>query len=227
MLKLPSLFIPMVDNGMKLVHKAFLMSVIGMLQAKVFEDRSVLFPDLSFPYPDTARNIATYWFLKTGMDRFVYLDTDLQYTHQHVRMLISHDDEPFVTGIHPKKQLGLVFPIVPLPENPNPFRKGSPDMVEVEKGPGGIMCLHRSVFELLKNHPEVGLHHNDDVNDDIWNFWQQTPGGESDDFNLCRRYREVGGRVMVDQRCLVKHAGSVIYPIEGTYDNDGSPSQRD
>ena len=27
----------------------------------------------------------------------------------------------------------------------------------------------------------------------------------------------MGGNVLVDQRCLVEHAGSAIYPIKGTY----------
>lgn len=201
---------------MKLVRKEYLMSVIGMLVAGVLKDRRFIFPDLSFPYPDTACNITTYWFLKSAMDEMLVLDTDLKYTHQHISMLLSHD-VPLVTGVHPKKCLGLVFPIVPLETNPDPFQDGGPDLVEVEKAPRGIMRIKREVFEALKSHPEIKPCYNCDVDDDIWPFWQQTAGGESDDFNFCRRYREVGGRVLVDRRCLVEHAGSAIYPIKGTY----------
>jgi len=213
---LPSLFIPVVDNGMKLVRKEYLMSIIRMLVAGVLKGRRFIFPDLSFPYPDTACNVMTYHFLGSEMDEMLILDTDLKYTPEHINMLLSHD-VPLITGIHPKKCLGLMFPIVPLESNPEPFAPGSPDVVEVEKAPRGIMKVQRKVFGMLKGHPEVNQYYNCDVNDLMYNFWQQTPGGESDDFNFCRRYRDMGGRVLVDQRCLVEHAGSAIYPIKGTY----------
>lgn len=212
----PSLFIPIVDNGMKLVRKEYLISIIRMLVAGVLKGRRFMFPDLSFPYPDTACNIATYWFLKSDMDEMLILDTDLSYTPKQISMLLSHD-VPLITGIHPKKCPGLVFPIVPLESNPEPFSKGSPDVIEVEKAPRGIMKIQRKVFTTLMRHTEIKPCYNCDVDDTMWPFWQQTPGGESDDFNFCRRYRDMGGKVLVDQRCLVEHAGSAIYPIKGTY----------
>lgn len=214
--KLPGLFIPIMDNGMKLLRKEYMLSVIRMLIGGVIANRRFMFPDLSFPYPDTACNVMSYLFLKSGMDEMLILDTDLKFEPKHISMLLSHD-VPLITGIHPKKCLGLVLPIVPLKSNPEPFAVGSPDVVEVEKAPRGIMKIQRAVFELLIDHPEVKLHYNSDLDDRMWSFWQQTPGGESDDFNFCRRYREVGGRVLVDQRCLVEHAGSAVYPIKGTY----------
>lgn len=215
--ELPSLFIPIMDNGMKLVRKEYLMSMIRMLVAGVLKGRRFMFPDITCPYPDAACNVATYHFLKSDMDEMLILDTDLKYTPQHITTLLSHD-VPLITGIHSKKCLGLVLPIVPLESNPWPFAEGSPDVVEVEKAPRGIMKIQRSVFSELKRHPEVNACYNTYVEGDAWNFWQQTPGGESDDFNFCRRYREVGGRVLVDQRSFVGHAGGVVYPIEGTYD---------
>ena len=174
--KLPSLFIPIMDNGMKLVRKEYLISVIQMLVAGVLKGRRFIFPDLSFPYPDTACNIATYWFLKSDYDEMLILDTDLKYEPSHISMLLSHD-VPLITGIHPKKCLGLVFPIVPLQTNPDPFAKGSPDVVEVEKAPRGIMKIQRKVFGTLTLHPEIKRHYNCDVDDLMYNFWQQTPGG--------------------------------------------------
>lgn len=50
----------------------------------------------------------------------------------------------------------------------------------------------------------------------IVEFWKTMPGGHSEDFDFCDRWRALGGKILVDQRITAQHEGSVVYPISGT-----------
>lgn len=177
--------------------------------------RRVSIEPFSFPYPEGTANIATEAFLSTGLDEMVIIDTDIVFQPEHLTMLLSHD-VPLVSGIYPKKVLGLEYPIMPLPNDPEPFKLNGSNLVEVECVPRGFLRVHRSVFELMK--PHVTKYHCFETGAEAWEFWKNRVGGSSDDFEFCHKYRELGGKVMVDKRITLLHDGNVLYPIKGTYD---------
>lgn len=208
------LFLPFIDNGMGLSRTSWAISMFGLALSPVLADYDVIAQGISYPYPDGAMNIATADFLESGADRMLVIDTDEIFSPAHVELLLSHD-EPFIAGIYPKKKPGLEFPIVPLESNPEPFAPGQPDPVEVARCARGFLNVHRSVFETMRPHVEEIT--DNETGRKTGLYWRNLPGGHSEDFAFCDLWRSLGGRVLVDKRCTVKHEGSAVYPIPGTY----------
>jgi len=181
-------------------------------------DFSVTLQPLSYPYPDGAMNMATNDFLASGCDEMVVIDTDVIFKPSHLAGLLEHD-EPLVFGIYPKKEIGLTFPMEWLDEeNPfaaNPLLPGISPLVEVKRVARGFMRAKRGVFEHLA--PHVPEYQDAETGRTYKEFWKSLPGGHSEDFAFCDLWRKHGGLVMVDQRAVAEHEGSVKYPIKGTY----------
>lgn len=194
-------FYPIIDNGMGLSVTAWAMSMLGAI------DEEAVFCHVSVPYPGYAMNVATHQFLSSDCDEMIVIDTDLVFQPEHLRMLMEHD-EPLVFGLYPRRTVRFDLPMKPLESNPTPFDQEGP-LCEVETTARGFMRVHRKVFERMKGSArqmstDFGL---------MWDFWPTSGDGTSEDYAFCRRWRELGGRVLVDKRILVKHAGQVQYPI--------------
>lgn len=183
--------------------------------SEVFKNHEVTAESISYPYPDGALNIATKLFMESGVDRMLVIDTDVIFEPRDVALLLSHD-VPFVAGLYPKKVRGLEFPMMPLNENDtpadifadDPHFPGVEPLVEVAAIARGFCAIKREVFE------KVG------------STWKNMPDGSSEDFELCKRMRAAGIKVLVDQRVLLKHEGSAVYPIPGTFEPDNQPWQQ-
>src|SRR5215831_6947260 len=147
----PKLFFPLIDNGMGLARAQWALSMCALCMADWFRSREVTMQCVSFPYPDGAMNLVTHDFLNhTDCDEMIVIDEDIYFQPQDVRMLMEHD-LPLVFGLYPKKESGVVFPIVPLKDNPTPF-KSDEILCEVECCARGFMRVKREVFEKLKPH---------------------------------------------------------------------------
>jgi hypothetical protein len=158
-------------------------------------------------------NVATADFMDSDCEEMLVIDTDVVFKREQLDMLLSHD-VPLVFGLYPKKMTGLIFPVMALDEG-NPFGKSEEPLVEVECCARGFMKVRKEVFEALK--PITPTYEDSDTGKTEFEYWQNLPGGHSEDFNFCRNYRKVGGKVLVDQRITTQHAGMAIYPIQGTY----------
>jgi len=202
------IFLPIVDNGMGLSRTSWAISMLGAFSGRAFVAQS-----FSYPYPDGAMNMAASAFLESECDEMIIIDTDVVFTRQQIDFLLSHD-EPLVFGIYPKKEVGLTYPAEPLTENPQPFR-GEQILCEVKRTARGFMRVHRSVFEMLKNH--VQAYTCAQTGRASWEFWRVLLGGHSEDFAFCDLWRSIGGRILIDRRCAAQHEGSALYPIPGTY----------
>lgn len=163
-------------------------------------------------------NIIGNAFIKTDAEEMFLTDQDIVFKPQDVTWLFSHD-APFVGGIVPKRTLGLelaIFPYEPLADDPH--AEGVNPLVDASCG-RGFVRIHRSVFESLKDH--VPTYQDDqEVNGNgelRYEFFRSMPGGHSEDFSFCELYRKHGGKTYIDQRIVLGHEGSVIYPIQGTY----------
>jgi hypothetical protein len=211
-----TLYFPVMNNGTGLCRMEWASAWIRLGLSGVLGPYNIICETLSFPYPDGNANIATHLFLKSKADEMVIIDTDIVFTPKHVGMLLSHD-VPLVSGIYPKKVMGLEYPIGPLESDPDPFSHNGASLCEVEYVARGFLRIKREVFESLKNLPDIVSYHCPHSNEDQLEYWKNFPGGDSDDFNFCKRYRAVGGKVFVDKRITLQHAGNVLYPIKGTY----------
>lgn len=203
-----------VDNGMGLVRSRW--SVCFTTAVMSLRNVEMAFFPCSYPYPSGAMNLVTAAFMDSNYDRLVTIDADLVFQPHHLELLLSHD-VPFIAGLYPKKEQGLVFPAVPLVDNAledAEALKATP-VVEMEWVARGFTNIHRDVFDQIAQpctgiqmwtHPENGREYPE--------WWQLEPGGHSEDMNFCHRYRSLGGRILLDSRCLVKHEGTAIYPLK-------------
>lgn len=206
------LFLPIVDNGMGLSRTSWAISLAGACHT-VLKEHDISFCGVSYPYPDGAMNVATEKFLRSDCDEMLLIDTDIIFSPKHVAQLLEHN-EPLVFGIYPKKLPGLTFPMEWLGEE-SPFLNNPNPLVEVKRTARGFMRAHRSVFERMADSvPVVPMFVGTGT---MRQFWQTQPGGHSEDFNFCDRWRALGGRILVDQRITTQHEGTAVYPLPGTF----------
>jgi hypothetical protein len=204
------IFFPIIDNGMQLVQADYTFSLAHSLLAGAFFGHQVTIGRISYPYPDGAMNYATNMFLRSDADRLVTIDADLSFDPIHIKKLLAHE-MPFVAGIYPKKQIGLEFPIEPLPET-DPLRDPA-EVVKVASVARGFTSIHRSVFEkfiaagLCETYVDV------QTGKPAWQFWKNQVGGHSEDFNFCERWRSIGGDVWIDKTITARHHGSAAFPL--------------
>jgi hypothetical protein len=210
-----SIFFPIIDNGGGNSRTAWGMSLFQLGLSGILGGRSVQLKSISYPYPDGAMNIATNEFRESRCDRMVVIDTDEVFEPWHVDMLLSHD-VPFVSGLYPKKCPGLNWPVVPLDSDPLPFADdGRSYPREVARCARGFLALRREVFDTME--PHVDRYFCEETQSTQFLFWKGLPGGHSEDFQFCDKWRELGGKILVDPRITVLHEGSCSYPIPGTY----------
>lgn len=214
-MKHPKLYFPILDNGCGTGRIGWAVGMIAAA-ATILRKYDLIIDPRSYPYPDGNANIATQDFLETDCDKLVFIDIDVVIDDpKKLDILLSHD-VGVVGGIVPKKKPGLEYSIIPLESDPDPF-SGDTDLCEVYRVCRGCMIIKREVFEILKDHPEVTQYTCLETGRLQWEFWRNIAGGTSDDFNFCKRYRDLGGKVYVDRRCTLFHDGNVRYPIKGTY----------
>lgn len=196
------IFYPIIDNGMGLSVTAWAVSMMGALQGES------VFCHLSTPYPGYAMNVATQQFLQSDCDEMVVIDTDLVFKPEDLDHLFEHD-EPLVFGLYSKRTVKFEAPIVTLKGNENPAASEGV-LWEVAKTARGFMRVHRSVFEQMK--PHVKMLKGTEFGD-LHSFWPTNPDGTSEDFSFCAKWRELGGRVLIDKRVFVGHVGQAKFPI--------------
>lgn len=208
------LYLPLCDNGMGLARTRWAVSMTKACLS-VLRNYQVTLEYFSYPYPDGACNLMSNSFLESEADEMIVIDLDVVFEPSDLEKLLSHD-LPLVYGLYPRREIGVVFPVVALDGSKNPFAdKDGPDLVEVACCARGFMRVHRSVFESLI--PFVEKVHNEQVQREQYIFWKSLPGGHSEDFGFCNLYRAHGGKIIVDRRITTRHEGSALYPIPGTY----------
>lgn len=215
------LFVPFADNGMGLSRISYTQSmfILGCsnVMRKIPKVSTGIF---SNPSPTMTGNAFTNEFLLSDCDAMLLIDADLIFQPQHVDFLFSHDI-PFVGGLYPQGKPGLHFPVQFIGDE-NPFRKHELDntcspLVEVKRVARGFTLYKREVFEKMI---EAGIAHkyfDEQTHREQHLFWDDLPGGHSEDFRFCDKWRSIGGKVMVDQRIVLQHEKTAIYPIKGTY----------
>jgi hypothetical protein len=212
------IYIPIIDNGMGLSRTRWSKCMFDAAIGGAFAGHTISSGHLSYPYPSAACNIVGNAFLKSGADELFLVDTDVIFTPDDIRMLFSHN-VPYVGGVLPKRCLGLHIAVFPYePFAPDPHAEGINPLIDADCG-RGFVRIHRSVFELIKDHVPTYTDEQEKngIGEERFEFFSSKPGGHSEDFAFCELYRKLGGSPVVDQRIVLKHEGSAVYPIPGTY----------
>lgn len=193
---------PIIDNGMGLSVTAWAVSMLHALEGES------VFCHISTPYCGYAMDIATKQFMDSDCEEMILIDTDLVFKPEHLQCLMEHD-EPLVFGLYSKRTVKFEAPLVTLPGQENPSTTPG-HLWEVAKTARGFMRAKREVFEKMRPHVAVipGTEFGD-----LPNYWPTQPDGTSEDFAFCAKWRELGGRVLIDKRIFVGHVGQAQFPI--------------
>jgi len=163
-----------------------------------------------------ARNTLVAKFLNTpDSTHLVFIDADIGWEPWHLLLLLNHDVD-VIGGLYPMKSLPVRW-VVNGFEGAEESEDGN--RLEVSKTGTGFMVVKRHVFEKLKEHPAVVPFKNDigldPALDPYMKTYYDTDVREgryySEDWTFCENWRDMGGKIWIDKRVLLKHSGSYVF----------------
>lgn len=205
---MPTLFLPILDNGLGSCRVKFLSSFI-----QAFSGLEIVTASISDSHPGRGRNRAAANFLTTGCDYMLFIDSDICFTPEHIQMLME-SSEPILAGIYCLKSEEVKPCLQTLPGH-QPLATGG--IIEIARAGTGFLRIHRSVFEKLKETTQRYVNHGREE----WDFFASGVVNEewlSEDWYFCDLARKAGFKVMCDTRIQLGHEGNIVYPIKRTPD---------
>ena len=166
-----------------------------------------------------ARNTLVAKFLNTeNSTHLVFIDADIGWEPWHLLLLINHDVD-VIGGLYPMKSLPVRW-VVNGVENGAVSDDGN--VIEVSKTGTGFMVVKRHVFDKLQQHPAVVPFKNDiglpQELDPHMRTYYDTDVREgryySEDWTFCENWRDLGGKIWVDKRVLLKHTGTYTFDYQ-------------
>jgi len=182
------------------------------------------------------RSMMTHSFLKSDCTHLLFIDADISFSAKDVIDLMK-SDKNFVCGIYPKKKInwdrihnsimkGGPANLLPLfgseflvHETENGER--TEDFVEVDRAATGMMMISRKVFEDLTEYVHTFKVEDsvDNVSDrDEWMkeyFFTSTDPQTGvflhEDFNFCRLWKIIGGKIYASTKMKLQHVGTHVY----------------
>jgi hypothetical protein len=168
------------------------------------------------------RNTLTAKFLAMQeATHLLFIDSDIGFSAEHIAILMNHTKDPdvkLVAGLYPMKTLPLKWVVNGLPG----AVQQSDGLIEVSKAGTGFMLIARDVFDVVKQNPRV-VQYNNDLGIDpkfdpyMYNFWDCAVINNrylSEDWLFCEMYRNLGGKVWVDSRIMLRHTGTMTFGNE-------------
>lgn len=167
-----------------------------------------------------ARNTMVAKFLANEEStHLMFIDSDIGWEPWHL-LLLLHQDKDVIGGMYPLKGLPIKWCVNGI-EGGEEQEQGR--VQEVSKTGTGFMLIKRHVFEKLVAHPatipfinDIGLP--EALNKDMKTFFDtDVREGRyySEDWTFCENWRDLGGKVWVDKRILLKHTGTYTYDAQG------------
>ncbi len=157
-----------------------------------------------------ARNEMTATFLKTNHSHMCWLDADIEFTPDDVAKVWNLNAD-IAVGLYAMKR-----PDLPLSAWRNGklvrFEDCPSEPFEVDYAGTGFMMITRNAVEKLAAvseeyegpHGRVPALYMTPIHND---------GFESEDYHMCRKWRELGGKIMTDPSIRLKHWGQAAYGL--------------
>lgn len=175
---------------------------------------------LKSPYISYARNILTAQFMKSNKDYLLFIDADVEFEPEcPLRMVVAQKDivcTPYRVKTNDPK---VVRYTTSVPDNDN-VKVLPGGLVELTRGPSGMMLIHRRVFETLqKNRPdlEIQAHQHVDLFPEgfkIFSFWDcifKDGKWTGDDIAFCNLATENGFKLYANIESEMVHHGGYGY----------------
>lgn len=162
-----------------------------------------------------ARNTLVAKFLSNpDSTHLMFIDADIGWEPWHLLVMLNRDVD-VIGGLYPMKTLPIKWVV----NGFNGAEEGPDGLQEVSKTGTGFMLVKRHVFEKLNAHPAVKPFNNDiglpKELDQYLKTYYDTAVREnryySEDWTFCENWRDLGGKIWVDKRVLLKHTGTYTY----------------
>ena len=165
-----------------------------------------------------ARNTLTAKFLDMPeATHLFFVDADIGWEPWHLLVLLNRDVD-VIGGLYPMKTMPIKWVV-------NGFdgaETGPDGLQEVSKAGTGFLLMKKHVFEKLNKHPAVKQYKNDIGLDPKYDQYLKTYFDTavrqnryySEDWTACENWRDLGGKVWVDKRVLLRHSGSYVFCVE-------------
>ena len=168
-----------------------------------------------------ARNTLTAKFL--AMDgpnkptHLFFVDADIGWEPWHLLVLLNRNVD-VIAGLYPMK----TFPIKWVVNGFQGAEEGPDGLQEVSKAGTGFLLMKRNVFEKMKSHPAVKAYKNDIGLDPMYDQHLKTYFDTavrqnryySEDWTFCENHRDLGGKIYIDKRVLLRHTGTITFCME-------------
>ena len=140
----------------------------------------------------------------------ITIDTETLHSVQSAIELIG--------GLYPMKTMPVKWVV-------NGFdgaEEGPDQLQEVSKAGTGFLLMKKNVFEKLKSHPAVKQYVNDIGLDPKYDKHLKTYFDTavrqnryySEDWCFCENFRDIGGKIWMDKRALLRHTGTYTFCME-------------
>ena len=165
-----------------------------------------------------ARNTLTAKFLdQAESTHLFFVDADIGWEPWHLLVLLNRDKD-VIGGLYPMKTMPIKWVV-------NGFEgaeEGPDGLQEVSKAGTGFLLMKKHVFEKLNVHPAVKQYKNDIGLDPKYDKYLKTYFDTavrqnryySEDWTFCENWRDLGGKVYVDKRVLLRHSGAYVFCME-------------
>jgi hypothetical protein len=165
-----------------------------------------------------ARNTLTAKFLDMpDATHLFFVDADIGWEPWHLLVLLNRNVD-VCAGLYPMKTMPIKWVV-------NGFEgaeEGPDGFQEVSKAGTGFLLMKKHVFEKLKSHPAVKQYKNDIGLDPKYDQHLKTYFDTavrqnryySEDWTFCENWRDLGGKIWVDKRILLRHSGSYVFCME-------------
>ena len=165
-----------------------------------------------------ARNTLTAKFLDMpDATHLFFVDADIGWEPWHLLVLLNRDVD-VIGGLYPMKTMPNKWVV-------NGFdgaEEGPDGLQEVSKAGTGFLLMKKHVFEKMKTHPAVKQYKNDIGLDPKYDQHLKTYFDTavrqnryySEDWTFCENWRDMGGRIWMDKRVLLRHSGSYVFCME-------------
>jgi hypothetical protein len=165
-----------------------------------------------------ARNTLTAKFLNMpDATHLFFVDADIGWEPWHLLVLLNRDVD-VIGGLYPMKTMPIKWVV-------NGFdgaEEGPDGLQEVSKAGTGFLLMKKHVFGKMNSHPAVKQYKNDIGLDPIFDQHLKTYFDTavrqnryySEDWTFCENWRDMGGKIWVDKRVLLRHSGSYVFCME-------------
>jgi hypothetical protein len=162
-----------------------------------------------------ARNTLTAKFLEMPeSSHLMFIDADIGWEPWHLLVLLNRDVD-VIGGLYPMKTMPIKWVV-------NGFdgaEEGADGLQEVSKAGTGFLLTKKHVFEKLNSHPAVKQYKNDIGLDPKYDKYLKTYFDTavrqnryySEDWKFCEDHRDMGGKIWVDKRVLLRHTGTYTF----------------